>query len=216
MEPRHETGGKGACLTKVRGAWPGTRLGRRGIGAAWLRNWRQPQDLRNGAIDGSHHHELPGVDECGIWAVTERQHRGCTTAPPKKVRRSKNPRTAGPSDMSLGWMEKETRTHRRELVRPRRIDVGEWSHKRRPCCWTLLLTCRPSAGRITAAMVRSMRPCLTSCCLVNAPSITKGKNLPWDGAQQYYHWRHWPIVPAWLGGTESVIPEKKDIPSEEF
>ncbi|KAL0465951.1 hypothetical protein QR685DRAFT_575584 [Neurospora intermedia] len=34
MEPRHETGGKGACLTKVRGAWPGTRLGRRGIGAA--------------------------------------------------------------------------------------------------------------------------------------------------------------------------------------
>ncbi|EGZ74437.1 hypothetical protein NEUTE2DRAFT_55098 [Neurospora tetrasperma FGSC 2509] len=48
MERRHETGGKGACLTKVRGAWPGTRLGRRGIGAAWLGNWREPQDLRNG------------------------------------------------------------------------------------------------------------------------------------------------------------------------
>ncbi|KAK3498935.1 uncharacterized protein B0T23DRAFT_400649 [Neurospora hispaniola] len=61
MERRHETGGKGACLTKVRGAWPGTRIGRRGIGAAWLGNWRQPQDLRNGgAMEAT-------IMNCQVW-----------------------------------------------------------------------------------------------------------------------------------------------------
>lgn len=43
----------------------------------------------------------------------------------QKVRRSKGPRTAGPSDMSLGCGI-EALTHRRELVRPRWIDIGEW------------------------------------------------------------------------------------------
>lgn len=161
---------------------------------------------------GSHHHELPGVVECGIWAVTERQHRGCTTAPPKK--RCGEARILAQQDPLIclwdGKRDPDTQTG----ACPTQTDRCWGVEPQAPAVLLdpfvdLSSICRPDHRRDGAQYAALPRLVLR---VLMSGIITKGKNLPWDGAQECYHWRHWPIVQAWLGRTESVIPEnRKDI-----
>ena len=141
------------------------------------------QDLRNGATKAA------VIMNFQVWmsagsGPSQKDSTGVAQPHQQKVRRSKRPRTAGPSDMSLGWKRgPDTQTG----ACPTQMDrwwgmepqapamlldpFVDLSSICRPCCWTLLLTCRPSTGRVTAAMVRGMRSRLASCCLPAAECL---------------------------------------------